>query len=220
MSDREHAPTSDGPAAPPAEPSPSAPSAPDGATSSADAEADAGAATADADADPQGHGVAAAPVEDPRSPQELRAELAEAESRRDEYLDDLRRARAEFENYRKRTTREAGGARELGRADVVGALLDVLDDVDRTREAADSSSDESLAKAVELVADKLARTLAGQGLERIDETGVAFDPDVHEAVQQVEADEEVDQPQVHQVLRAGYRLGPRTLRAAMVVVEG
>ncbi|MTV26772.1 nucleotide exchange factor GrpE [Nitriliruptoraceae bacterium ZYF776] len=157
-------------------------------------------------------------VEDPRSREELLAELTEASARRDEYLDDLRRARAEFENFRKRTTREAAGAREAGRADAVSALLEVLDDLDRTLEAADASSDEHLAKGVQLVAEKLVRSLQGQGLARIDEPGARFDPDVHEAVQQVPAEDPVDEPVVAQVLRPGYRLGDRVLRPAMVAV--
>ena len=112
---------------------------------------------ADADQD-------AAPAEpDPRSAEELLAALVAAESQRDEFLDDLRRARADFENYRQRTTKEAAGARETGRADVAAALFDVLDDLDRTVEATDGSSDEVLAKGVTLVADKLARTLRGAG---------------------------------------------------------
>lgn len=160
---------------------------------------------------------ASAPV-DERSPQELRAALAAAEAQRDEYLDDLRRARAEFENFRRRTAREAAATRELGRADVAAALLDVLDDLDRTVDAADGSSDETLAKGVDLVADKLRRALEGQGVQRVDATGVPFDPEVHEAVQQVEADEPSEDPSVHTILRPGYRLGDRTLRAAMVVV--
>jgi molecular chaperone GrpE len=156
---------------------------------------------------------------DPRSPEELLAELGEAESRRDEYLDDLRRARAEFENFRKRTMREGGTQREAGRAEVVTSLLEVLDDLDRTLDAAEGSSDETLAKGVTLVADKLVRSLMAQGLERVADTGVAFDPNVHEAVQQRPSDEPRDEPAVAEVLRPGYRLGDRTLRPAMVVVE-
>lgn len=179
------------------------------------------AASADTDTDDAGAGTPAGPLEgEDELHAQLRAELAAAEQQRDEYLDDVRRARAEFENFRKRTTREAGSARELGKADVAGALLEVLDDLDRTLEASDGSSDETLTKAIALVADKLTRSLASQGLERLDATGVPFDPEVHEAVQQVPADEPTDEPQVAQVLRPGYRLGDRTLRAAMVVVAG
>jgi molecular chaperone GrpE len=157
--------------------------------------------------------------EDPRSPEELRAELAEAEARRDEFLDDLRRSRAEFENFRKRTLRESATQRAAGKADVATSLLEVLDDLDRTLEAAEGSSDEGLAKGVTLVAEKLVQALRSHGLERVDAVGVPFDPTVHEAVQQQPADEPVDEPQVARILRPGYRLGERTLRAAMVVVE-
>jgi molecular chaperone GrpE len=158
-------------------------------------------------------------TEDPRSKDELLAELAEAESRRDEYLDDLRRARAEFENFRKRTLRESGAQRDAGKADVLGAVLEVLDDLDRTLDAADGSPDDALAKGVTLVAEKLVRALQAAGLERVDGTGVPFDPNVHEAVQQRPSDEPRDEPTVAEVLRPGYRLDDRVLRAAMVVVE-
>lgn len=163
--------------------------------------------------------TAATPAEDSRSAEELRAELTAAETQRDEYLDDLRRARAEFENFRKRTTRESAGQRDVGRADVATALLEVLDDLDRTLEAAETSTDEGFGKGVVLVAEKLVRTLQGFGLERIDEVGAPFDPNVHEAVSQQAAEEPVDEPRIAQVFRPGYRMGERVLRPAMVVVE-
>jgi molecular chaperone GrpE len=170
--------------------------------------------------------------EDPRTREELLSELVEAESRRDEYLEDVRRARAEFENYRKRIMREGAAQRDAGRAEVVVALLEALDDLDRTREAAVASQDDALAKGVELVADKIARSLGSLGLERLDATGVPFDPGCHEAVQHrpaaaagddgeagADVPAEDDGPRVAEVLRPGYRLGERVLRPAMVVVE-
>ena len=156
---------------------------------------------------------------DPRSKAELLAELMEAEARRDEYLDDVRRARAEFENFRKRVMREGATQREHGKAAVVESLLEVLDDVDRTRSAAEASDDQGLARGVELMAGKLVQALQDNGLSRIDATGVPFDPALHEAVQQQEAEEPTGEPTVSQVLRPGYRFGDRVLRAAMVVVE-
>jgi molecular chaperone GrpE len=157
--------------------------------------------------------------EDPRSREELLAALREAEIRRDEYLDDVRRARAEFENFRRRTMREGASQREAGKAEVLEGMLDVLDDVDRTLEAAAASQDENLSKGVEMVAEKLVRSLQAAGLQRVDATGEPFDPNRHEAVQQVEGDQELEEPVVAQVLRPGYLLGERVLRAAMVVVE-
>ena len=156
---------------------------------------------------------------DPRSKGEVLGELIAAETKRDEYLDDLRRSHADFENYRKRVMREGTAQRETGKIAVVESLLEVLDDLDLTLQAATRSPDEGLAKGVALVADKLGHALDGVGLTRIDEAGGAFDPTQHEAVQQLPAEEPRDEPVVAQVLRPGYRLGDRVLRAAMVVVE-
>jgi molecular chaperone GrpE len=161
--------------------------------------------------------AAAVAADDPRSRDELHAALVEAEAARDEYLDDLRRARAEFDNYRRRMMREGSTQRDAGRAELAEGLLEVLDDLDRTLDAASASADEALAHGVELVATKLRESLEHRGLERIDSVEVAFDPQMHEAVQH-RPDDEHDEPTVVEVLRPGYRWGERVLRAAMVVV--
>ena len=129
-----------------------------------------------------------------------------AQRERDEYLDALRRKQAEFENFRKRMMREGASQRITGHAEVAERMLDVLDDFDRTLEAA-GEVDPGFLKGVQLVHDKLAGVLADFGLARIDETGIAFDPNRHEAVQQVPADEDLEEPLVAQVLRPGYELG-------------
>lgn len=153
---------------------------------------------------------------DPRSRIELLQDLDGVESQRDEYLDDLRRAHADFENYRKRVVRDSALQREQGRADIVLALLDALDDLDRVVTAA-QDDDGPVASAVRAVNDKAQRVLEANGVARVDQAGVAFDPTVHDAVQQVE-DVSADGPVVHELLRPGYRMGERVLRAAMVVV--
>jgi molecular chaperone GrpE len=157
---------------------------------------------------------------EPRSKAELLAELLTAEAKRDEYLDDLRRSHADFENYRRRVVRDGAVQRAAGKADVAGALLEVLDDLDRTVTAAEGSPDADLATGIRLVTTKLVDALRQQGLERIDATEVAFDPAVHEAVQQQPGEGIDGGPKVATVLRPGYRLGDRVLRAAMVLVEG
>jgi molecular chaperone GrpE len=161
---------------------------------------------------------------DPRTRAELIADLDGVEAQRDEYLDDLRRSHADFENYRKRVARDGALQREVGRSDVVSALLDVLDDLDRVVAAAEALDATSLApdaaavaSGVQVAAEKAQRVLSGLGVERVDAPGVPFDPTVHDAVQQVVGDGESD-PIVHQVLRPGYRLPDRVLRPAMVVV--
>jgi len=161
---------------------------------------------------------------DPRSRVELIAELDGIESQRDEYLDDLRRSHADFDNYRKRVARDAAVQRELGRSDVVSALLDVLDDLDRVAMAAGAldvgelpADIVAVSSGVQVVADKAARMLGSLGVERLDAVGVPFDPTVHDAVQQVEG-EGLEGPTVQEVLRPGYRLPDRVLRPAMVIV--
>ncbi len=194
----------------------------DGSTEAAATEAEAAAAAASEAAD-----LEARAASDPRSRVELLSGLDEVEAQRDEYLDDLRRAHADFENYRKRVARDSAVQREQGRADVVSALLDALDDLDRVVAAADaldapdlSADIAAVASGVRVVAEKAQRTLVGLGVERVDAAGVAFDPAVHDAVQQVapEDGEALDGPVVHTVLRPGYRLPDRVLRPAMVVV--
>ena len=164
---------------------------------------------------------------DPRSRPELLAELDAVEANRDEYLDDLRRSLADFENYRKRVARDGAAQRELGRADVVGALLDALDDLEREVAAGAGTETVALSSGVSAVIAKTQRAFAALGVERVDATGVPFDPNVHDAVQQIELDAVGDGltdgvatrgPVVHEVLRPGYRMPDRVLRAAMVVV--
>ncbi len=145
-------------------------------------------------------------------------ERSEAERERDDYLDALQRLQADFENYRKRVVRASEDAADRATGSLVATLLPVLDAFDLAEAhfagvAGDES--EALAQARSL----LLATLAKEGLERIDAVGVAFDPQVHDAVAHVEGDEGVDQ-HVDEVLRAGYRWKGGVLRPAMVRVKG
>lgn len=180
------------------------------------------------DEQPEGHGelLEEEPVdpeqlaaEDGRTPGQLFEALQQAQADRDEYLDALQRSRAEFDNFRRRSARESAGARTAGVGDLAQRLLDVLDDLDRTVAVAEASSDTGLAGGIQAVHRKLVDVLLAVGVERIDETGVPFDATRHEAVQQVPAEEPVDEPEVAEVLRPGYLHGDRCLRAAMVSVR-
>ncbi|WP_140416442.1 nucleotide exchange factor GrpE, partial [Arthrobacter globiformis] len=129
-----------------------------------------------------------------------------------ELKNDLLRLQAEYVNYRKRVERDRAVAGEMAVIGVLNSLLPVLDDVDAARQHGDLADGPFAA-----IATKLENALKTYGLSRIDETGVEFDPTIHEAlIQQPGEDIEVDT--VSQVLRSGYKSGERVLRAAQVIV--
>ena len=129
-----------------------------------------------------------------------------------ELKNDLLRLQAEYVNYRKRVERDRAVAGEMAVIGVLNSLLPVLDDVDAARQHGDLADGPFAA-----IATKWENALKTYGLTRIDETGVEFDPTIHEAlIQQPGDDIEVDT--VSQVLRSGYKSGERVLRAAQVIV--
>ncbi|MET0132418.1 MAG: nucleotide exchange factor GrpE [Kibdelosporangium sp.] len=134
----------------------------------------------------------------------LRAQL-------DERTADLQRLQAEYANYRKRVDRDREIVVSGAKAQVVGELLAVLDDVERAAAHGD------LTGAFKAVADKLTVTLQRVGLEAFGHENEPFDPAVHEAVQH-STSPDVQGPTVTAVLRRGYRYGERVLRPALVGV--
>ncbi|RJT83305.1 nucleotide exchange factor GrpE [Arthrobacter cheniae] len=129
-----------------------------------------------------------------------------------ELRDDLLRLQAEYVNYRRRVERDRDVARDQAVIGVLNSLMPVLDDIDAARQHGDLADGPFAA-----IAGKLENVLKAYELNRIDEVGVAFDPNIHEALmQQPSADVQADS--VSQILRAGYRKGERVLRAAQVIV--
>lgn len=129
----------------------------------------------------------------------------------DERTADLQRVSAEFANYRRRMDRERTAGIEAARAGLLAELLPVVDDLDRARAHGDLGDG-----PLKAFADKMVALLASQGVEQFGEEGDAFDPNVHEAVQDESTGGE---PVLGTVLRKGYRMGERTLRPAMVIVR-
>jgi molecular chaperone GrpE len=129
---------------------------------------------------------------------------------------DVRRAIAELEAQKERATREAKRSEEASRMKLVGELLPVLDDLDRSIAA--GSSDKGLLQGVELVRQGLERVLAGYGLARIRSLNESFDPAVHEAIAIAPVTDPVRDGVVVDELGRGYRLGERVLRPAKVRV--
>ncbi|HLM37281.1 MAG TPA: nucleotide exchange factor GrpE [Gaiellaceae bacterium] len=141
--------------------------------------------------------------------------LAALEAERDEYLNDLKRVAAEFENYRKRVTRDQASLVARAHERLVKELLPVLDDLERALEAARDSETRSVEEGVRLVHRELKAALDREGLAEIETNGV-FDPHVHEAL--LSQPSEAEEGSVLEVLQKGYKLGDRVLRPARVVV--
>lgn len=137
-------------------------------------------------------------------------ELMALRAQRDDYLDALQRLKAEFDNHRRRTQRDADELRQVAAERLVSDLLVVLDTLDS-----------AIQQGTELasVRDQMLAVLAGHHVERIDGRGMAFDPELHHAVIQETAGVADQAPVVIETLRAGYRMGSRVLRPAMVSVQ-
>jgi molecular chaperone GrpE len=139
---------------------------------------------------------------------------------RDEYLLALQRVQAEFENYRKRIQRLQDEQSARAATDLVTKLLHVLDTLDLAQaHQGDSGAGSEDAKALQAARSMLLETLAKEGLERVNEAEVPFDPEVHDAVAKCEGEAE-GEPVIDEVLRSGYRWRGRVLRPAMVRVRG
>jgi molecular chaperone GrpE len=128
-----------------------------------------------------------------------------------DYLDDLRRLQADFDNYRKRMMRDQAGIAERAKADLVERLLPVLDNFERALAHADADP------GVEMIFKELRATLEAEGLEEIPARDQPFDPNVHEAVMSNESSD-VTEPTVSEVYRSGYTFKGSVVRPAMVVV--
>lgn len=150
------------------------------------------------------------------------AASSDAERERDEYLDALRRLQADFENYKKRVSRQFEDLASAGVTALVSRLLPILDALDLAEEhlLAEESANAALAteaRALVQARALLVDTLQKEGLERVGVAGEPFDPQIHDAVAHTEGE---GGAVVDEVLRAGYQWRGQVLRPAMVKVRG
>lgn len=132
--------------------------------------------------------------------------------------DQLLRQMAEFDNYRKRTLKEKTELILNGGEKVITALLPVMDDLDRARLNMDQTNEiATLKEGVELIIQKLTKTLSTMGLRRIETEGQAFDTDFHEAIAMVPGDESMKN-QIIDCVQPGYILNEKVIRHAKVAV--
>ncbi|MFP4171927.1 MAG: nucleotide exchange factor GrpE [Candidatus Hydrogenedentota bacterium] len=136
---------------------------------------------------------------------------------RDSLKDQVLRTRAEFDNYRKRLAREAEQNKKMATEALVRDLLPILDNLELALEHGKENT-EGLTEGVQMVQNQLYDALTRHGLETIESKGVAFDPNVHEALMQAPSDE-VPEGHVLQTFQKGYRLSDRVIRPAKVIVS-
>jgi molecular chaperone GrpE len=141
--------------------------------------------------------------------------IAELEQEKDKFL----RLFAEFENYKRRTTKERIELFSTASQEVIQALLPVLDDFDRAMIELSKSDETELVKGVELIQTKLTTTLQQKGLSLIDvEKGTVFNADDHEAITQIPAPNDDLKGKIIDVIEKGYKLGDKVIRFPKVVI--
>ena len=152
----------------------------------------------------------------------LATQLADAQAQVETYkalaaemTDAAKRLQADFENFRKRNVDSASKARTDGENDVMESILPALDVFDA---ALKMIADESVAVGVRMIQRKLVDTLASYGVEAIPSMGEEFNPEYHEAIEQVATEDESMSGKIVAVLQQGYRRGNKVLRCSMVKV--
>lgn len=126
---------------------------------------------------------------------------------------------AEFENYKKRTTKERIELFKTANQEVLQALLPVVDDFDRALVEIQKSSDENLNKGITLIYDKFKSTLKSKGLEEVElQPGDIFNADFAEAITQIPAQSDDLKGKIVDVIEKGYKLGDKIIRFPKVVI--
>ena len=147
---------------------------------------------------------------------ELKAALEKAEAALADHKDQHLRLMAEYQNYRNRTTEEKKKIYGDAKADCIKSLLTVVDTFERAMDAA--CSDETYKKGIEMTFSQLQKALEQMGVKEIAEVGVEFDPNLHNAIKQMD-DTDFEENKVCQIYQKGYLLGDRLIRPARVAVS-
>lgn len=150
---------------------------------------------------------------------ELEASLQAALEEQDRLASMYRRLRADFDNYKRRSSEETERLKKSATFDFILELLPVVDNLERAEGAA-SESEGPLAEGVRLVLRQLHQVLEEAGVQVIPTVGEPFNPQYHEAVGQVPAEDGVEEGTIVDEVLKGYRMGDRVLRPSMVRVAG
>lgn len=133
----------------------------------------------------------------------------------EEMTDRYKRLMAEFDNFKKRSSKEREMLYTSLKSDIVTAILPVVDNLEKA--AATQTEDENYKQGVEMVHKQLMDTLSSLGVEEIKTVGETFNPEYHEAVSSVQ-DETLGEKEIKEEFRKGYKIGEKVIRHSMVVV--
>lgn len=149
---------------------------------------------------------------------ELKEKLQQKEKEVEDYIDRLQRIRAEFENYKKRTTKEKELIYKDAVCDIISALLPVVDNFERAIDASTKEGEfSSLKEGIDLVFRQLKNAMEGLGVKQIDCLNKEFNPDMHNAVMHIE-DENHNTNTVVEEFQKGYIYDDKVIRHSMVKV--
>ncbi|TWN86739.1 Protein GrpE [Bacillus paralicheniformis] len=159
-----------------------------------------------------------APAEDTQT-EMLEKQLKELQERLEEKENKLLRVQADFENYKRRARLDLEAAEKYRSQRIISDLLPALDNFERARQIdPDNEQTKSLLQGMEMVHRQILEALKNEGVEQIPSVGEQFDPNMHQAVMQVE-DEAYESNAVVEELQKGYKLKDRVIRPSMVKVN-
>lgn len=143
-------------------------------------------------------------------------ELIEAQKKEIDDKDDrLKRLMAEFENFKKRSSKEREGLYNSLIADITSSLLPILDNLEKAVEV--KTEDENFKQGIELVLKQFKEVLKSNGITEIESVGKTFDPELHEAITSV-VDDNLGVQEIKEEYRKGYMIGNKVIRHSLVVV--
>lgn len=145
----------------------------------------------------------------------LSEDLEEQKRLADEYYDSLKRNMADFDNYKKRMTKEKESLHTMIVADIVDGMLPILDNFENA--LTHECTDDKFKTGMEMIYNQIKDVISKYGVEEIESIGKVFDPMVHEAVMHLD-DENFGEKEITEVFRKGYKIKDKVIRHAMVKV--
>lgn len=145
----------------------------------------------------------------------LHEDLEIQSKKAEEYFDSLKRNMAEFDNYKKRMTKEKETLYSTILSDIVSMLLPVIDNFEKAKDA--ECADEKYKEGISMIYNQFMELLNKQGVEKIKDLGETFDPELHEAVMSIQ-DETKGEKEIVEVFRSGYKLKDKVVRHTLVKV--